>query len=81
MAADLGAAMNEKFNATGLVYVRNTGLTDLNELRQVARLVMKKEQPYKGGSNKRWQLVSWFIEKRLNRVFMIVQVSLKDEAT
>ncbi len=43
-AADLGGKMEETFNNTGLVYARNTGLTDLKELRQVGRLVMKNEQ-------------------------------------
>jgi len=45
--------MNEAFDRTGLVYVRNTGLTDLEEMRRVAKMVMKREQLYKGGSNNR----------------------------
>ncbi len=55
-AADLGAAMKEAFDRTGLVYVRDTGLRDATQLRAVAKLVMKREQLYKGGSNNRGQL-------------------------
>jgi len=53
VAADLSGLMNETFNRVGLVLLRNTDLTDMRQLRQLATLVMKQEQLYEGGSNNR----------------------------
>lgn len=55
-AADLGAAMRAAFDRAGLVYVRNTGLTDLAEMEKVGQLVMRGSQKYAGGSNNRGQV-------------------------
>ena len=45
--------MRAKYAASGLVYVTNTGLTDLRDQRSLARLVMGDESEYEGGANPR----------------------------
>lgn len=49
----LADTMNRLFRETGLVYLTNTGLTDLQRMRHVARLVMENEMRYEGGANPR----------------------------
>ena len=57
--ADLGAQgvlarkMNQRFHDVGLVYLINTGLSDLQSMRRFAKLVVDKEMVYKGGANPR----------------------------
>jgi hypothetical protein len=45
--------MNQRFNDVGLVYLVNTGLTDMQLMRKFARLVVKQEIVYMGGANPR----------------------------
>ncbi len=52
----LAARMNETFERVGLVYLVNTGLTDLQSMRAVARHVVAQEMVYKGGANPRRNL-------------------------
>ena len=49
----LGERMNTLFDEVGLVYLVNTGLTDLASMRDVARLVVDREMHYQGGANPR----------------------------
>ena len=49
----LGERMNTLFDEVGLVYLVNTGLTDLAAMRDVARLVVDREMHYQGGANPR----------------------------
>ncbi|KAL9178603.1 hypothetical protein ACHAXT_001941 [Thalassiosira profunda] len=49
----LAAEMRAKYAASGLVYVTNTGLTDLKDQRSLARLIMGDESEYEGGANPR----------------------------
>ncbi len=51
--SELAARMNALFDAVGLVYLVNTGLTDLQAMRRVAKLVMENEMRYEGGANPR----------------------------
>ncbi|MFK8049582.1 MAG: TauD/TfdA family dioxygenase [Halioglobus sp.] len=55
LAADgvLSARMNAMFDEVGLVHLVNTGLTDLQLMRDIANLVVKKEMVYTGGANPR----------------------------
>lgn len=48
--------MNRLFRETGLVYLTNTGLTNLQRMRHAARLVMENEMRYEGGANPRGNL-------------------------
>ncbi len=50
---ELAAKMNAMFDKVGLVHLVNTGLTDLQLMRQIANLVVKKEMVYTGGANPR----------------------------
>lgn len=50
---DLGARIKAVFDQEGLVHVRNTGLTDLAEMRRLALHGLGGELDYKGGSNPR----------------------------
>lgn len=50
---ELAGRMNSMFNEVGLVYLTNTGLTDLQRMRRAAKLVMKNEMRYEGGANPR----------------------------
>lgn len=49
----LARRMNEAFDAVGLVWLKNTGLTELSRMREFARLVMTEEMRYEGGANPR----------------------------
>ena len=51
--SDLGVAMRRTYDAVGLVHVTNTGLADLSNMRQVAKLVIDAEMSYEGGANPR----------------------------
>ncbi len=50
---ELAKRMNELFDAVGLVHLTNTGLTDLQDMRRVAKLVIENEMRYEGGANPR----------------------------
>jgi len=49
----LAGEMNQRFNDIGLVYLVNTGLSDLQSMRQFAKLLVEKEMVYRGGANPR----------------------------
>jgi hypothetical protein len=50
---ELAQRMNALFDEVGLVYLVNTGLTDLSSMREFAKLVVEHEMRYKGGANPR----------------------------
>lgn len=49
----LSRLMNQVFDDVGLVWLRNTGLTDLQSMRRFAKLVVENEMRYEGGANPR----------------------------
>jgi len=49
----LGQEIQEKYNRVGLIHVQNTGLTDMKDQRELARIVMGNETEYEGGANPR----------------------------
>ena len=49
----LARRMIDMFHDTGLVYLVNTRLTDLQSMRRAAKLVMEKEMQYEAGANPR----------------------------
>jgi hypothetical protein len=49
----LGERMNATFDDVGLVYLTNTRMTDLADMRRAARLVLKNEMCYEAGANPR----------------------------
>ena len=51
--SDLGMRMNALFDDIGLVYLTNTGLTDLADMRRAAKLVLENEMRYEAGANPR----------------------------
>jgi hypothetical protein len=51
--SQLAQRMNRVFDDVGLVYLVNTGLTDLQHMRQAAKLVIENEMRYEGGANPR----------------------------
>lgn len=51
--SDLAIRMASTFEAVGLVYLTNTGLTDLQAMRSAAKLVMENEMYYEAGANPR----------------------------
>ena len=51
--SELARLMNRMFDDVGLVYLVNTRLTDLQDMRRFAKLVVDKEMRYKGGANPR----------------------------
>lgn len=51
--SELGVAVRKTYDRTGLVHVRNTGLNELADMRQVAKLVIDAEMSYEGGANPR----------------------------
>lgn len=53
---EIDRRMNEAFDRVGLVHLINTGLTDMQLMRQAAMLVVKKQVSYTGGSNPRSEL-------------------------
>lgn len=50
---DLAIEMRRVYDDVGLVHVRNTGLTDLADMRVLARHCLPGEMDYEGGSNPR----------------------------
>jgi len=54
--SELGERMNTLFDAIGLVYLTNTGLTELADMRRAAKLVIDKEMQYEAGANPRGNL-------------------------
>ncbi len=54
----LAQSMNRMFDDVGLVWLRNTGLTDLQTMRRFAKLVVENEMRYRGGANPRDTLES-----------------------
>ena len=52
----LARRMNRLFSDVGLVYLVNTRLTDLQDMRRFAKLVVDREMQYQGGANPRDQL-------------------------
>ena len=51
--SELARRMNRMFDDVGLVYLVNTRLTDLQDMRRFAKLVVDKEMRYKGGATPR----------------------------
>ena len=51
--SELAQRMNALFDEVGLVYLVNTGLTDLQRMRMFAKLVVENEMRYEGGANPR----------------------------
>jgi len=51
--SELGERMNALFDDVGLVYLTNTGLTELADMRRAAKLVINKEMQYEAGANPR----------------------------
>ncbi len=49
----LARRMNRTFDEVGLVWLRNTGLEDLREMRRFGKLVVEQEMRYQGGANPR----------------------------
>jgi hypothetical protein len=49
----LGQEMRGKYADTGLIHVQNTGLTDMNNQRLLAQIIMGDETEYEGGANPR----------------------------
>lgn len=54
--SELALRMNAMFDKVGLVHLVNTGLTDLELMRKIANLVVKKQMVYTGGANPRGSL-------------------------
>lgn len=54
--SELAERMNQTFDELGLVYLVNTGLTDLQDMRRAAKLVVDKEMHYEAGANPRGNL-------------------------
>ena len=55
-AGDLAAEMQRVYDEVGLVHVRNTGLTELADMRTLAQHCLPGEMKYEGGSNPRGAL-------------------------
>jgi hypothetical protein len=51
--SELDERMNALFDKVGLVYLTNTGLINLADMRRAARLVMHTEMQYEAGANPR----------------------------
>lgn len=51
--SELAGRMNRMFDDVGLVWLRNTGLTKLQDMRRFAKLVLEDEMRYEGGANPR----------------------------
>ena len=49
----LAERMNKTFDDVGLVWLQNTGLTDLKTMRLFGKLVVENEMRYQGGANPR----------------------------
>ena len=52
----LATRMNEVFDAVGLVVLKNTGLTDVRQMRDLAKLVVTGQMNYEGGANPRGKI-------------------------
>ncbi|REJ63993.1 MAG: syringomycin synthesis regulator SyrP, partial [Bacteroidetes bacterium] len=52
-SAELEEAMQQTYDAVGLVHVVNTGLEDLTDMRAIATQVLKNARKYEGGANPR----------------------------
>ncbi len=52
----LARRMRETFDAIGLVVLKNTGLADVGDMRNFAKLVVDSEMRYEGGANPRGKL-------------------------
>ena len=52
----LSQRMNAMFREVGLVWLQNTGLTDLARMREFGKLVVRNEMRYRGGANPRDRL-------------------------
>ncbi|MGI9644459.1 MAG: TauD/TfdA family dioxygenase [Ilumatobacteraceae bacterium] len=52
-SSDLATRMRETYDASGLVLLVNTGLTELADMRAFAQLVVDAEMNYDGGANPR----------------------------
>jgi hypothetical protein len=50
---DVVQEMKKVYNDTGLVYLVNTGMTDLQKMRKWAQVIVEKQIEYKGGANPR----------------------------
>ena len=55
-AGDLAGEMRRVYDEIGLVHVRNTGLSSLADMRDLARHCLPEEMGYEGGSNPRQAL-------------------------
>mgnify|MGYP001817715274 FL=1 len=51
--SELGERMNAMFDDIGLVYLTNSGLTNLADMRRAAKLVIENEMRYEAGANPR----------------------------
>lgn len=51
--SELARRMNEMFDAVGLVYLVNTRLSDVQQMRLAAKLVIEREMQYDAGANPR----------------------------
>ncbi len=51
--SELAQRMNRMFDDVGLVWLQNTGLTRLQDMRRFAKLVVENEMRYEGGANPR----------------------------
>lgn len=51
--SNLAERMNRMFDEVGLVYLTNTGLTDLQRMRRAGKLVIENEMRYEAGANPR----------------------------
>eukprot|EP00545_Synedropsis_sp_CCMP1620_P009566 CAMPEP_0119032870 /NCGR_PEP_ID=MMETSP1176-20130426/42270_1 /TAXON_ID=265551 /ORGANISM="Synedropsis recta cf, Strain CCMP1620" /LENGTH=377 /DNA_ID=CAMNT_0006989289 /DNA_START=542 /DNA_END=1675 /DNA_ORIENTATION=+ len=51
--SSIGQEIRAKYEDTGLVYVTNTGLTDVAHQRDLAKIIMGQETEYEGGANPR----------------------------
>jgi hypothetical protein len=55
-ASELREQMRSRFDAVGLVHVVNTGLTEIEAMRDLARAVIGNPTAYEGGANPRNQI-------------------------
>lgn len=51
--SELAQRMRDAFDSVGLVHLKNTGLTELAEMRPFANHVIRQEMNYRGGANPR----------------------------
>jgi hypothetical protein len=53
---DLAGRMRDTYERVGLVHIVNTGLTELADMREVAKIVLDSEMSYDGGANPRGRI-------------------------